>query len=254
MGSVAAVEGTPSAQGPGGSRRLSEGSALFVGDRVSVGPDSNAQLVLDDGTKLVVGPSSQLVLQTYLRRNNSSANKVAVRAFRGTYRFITGNSPKSAYSIKTTNATIGIRGTGLDFTVTNDTVAAVLEGEIKLTGDNGKTVNAAAGCGVAEAGNNETEAQELQGEEKANALNNELPYITDQSPLTTPFHLPVNNCLTSLGSNDGGATQGAAAAATSAGVAITVPAVIILTSDEEDEPLSEEAQTCDGECCSVDCY
>jgi hypothetical protein len=34
-------------------------------------------------------------------------------------------------------------------------------------------------------------------------LNNELPYITDQSGLSPTFYLPIKNCLVYLGSNDG---------------------------------------------------
>lgn len=255
MGEVAAVEGTPSASGPGGSRRLSAGSAVFEGDRINVGPAGNAQLVLDDGTKLVVGPSSQLVLQSYLRRNESTANKVAVRALRGTFRFITGESAKSAYTINTSNATIGIRGTGFDFTVDSRTVAAVLEGDIRLRGRNGLVVNAAAGCGVAEAGAGSTQARELEGEEKSQALRNELPYVTDQSELTVPFHLPINNCLTSLGSNEGGSgAAGGAAAAGAVGIGVTIPAIIILTDDDEDEPLSPDGgDGCTDSCCGDNC-
>jgi hypothetical protein len=194
MGSVVEVQGRPTAASPEGSRALSAGSDLFEGDTVTVG-DGNA--------KLVVGPSSRLLLQAYLRRNSSTASKVSVKALRGTFRFITGNSPKSAYNINTSNATIGIRGTGFDFTVKDRTLIAVLKGAVRVRGRNGQSVNTQSGCGVAEAGGKSVKARELKGEEKANALNNELPYITDQSGLSPTFYLPIKNCLVYLGSNDG---------------------------------------------------
>jgi hypothetical protein len=202
MGSVVAVEGRPTAAGASGSRALSAGSDVFEGDTITVG-DGNAQMQLDDGTKLVVGPSSRLVLQSYLRRGSSTASKVSVKALRGTFRFITGKSPKSAYKISTSNATIGIRGTGFDFTVDNRTVMAVLKGAVRLRGKNGQAVDTASGCGVAEAGSSSFKAKVLAGKPKSNALQNELPYISDQSALDSQFQLPVGNCLPFILANSG---------------------------------------------------
>ncbi len=73
------------------------------------------QLIFTDGTKLVIGEKSSLVIEKYLMKGGNQAQAVAVDALRGTFRFITGNSAKSAYNIQTANATIGIRGTGFDF-------------------------------------------------------------------------------------------------------------------------------------------
>jgi FecR protein len=201
MGSVVAVEGRPTAAGPSGSRALSAGSDVFEGDTITVG-EGNAQMQLDDGTKLVVGPSSRLILQAYLRRNNTTAKKVGLKALRGTFRVITGNSPKAAYDIRTNNATIGIRGTGFDIRVDNRTLLAVLEGAVRLRGSNGQAVNTKSGCGVAEAGPNSVVAKELKGTPKSDALQNELPYVVDQSSLNSAFHLPIQNCLISFGNNN----------------------------------------------------
>jgi hypothetical protein len=228
MGSVVAVQGRPTAAGPEGSRALSAGAEVFEGDTVTVG-DGNAQLLLDDGTKLVVGPSSRLLLQAYLRRNSSTASKVSVKALRGTFRFITGKSAKSAYNINTSNATIGIRGTGFDFTVGKRTLIAVLKGAVRVRGRNGQSVNTQSGCGVAEAGSNKTRARELTGQEKANALNNELPYITNQSALNKAFYLPIKNCLVYLGSNEGAPGITPQQLLVPLVPAIAIPAVIIAT-------------------------
>jgi FecR protein len=203
MGSVVAVDGRPTAAGTGGTRPLSAGSEVFEGDTITVGA-GNAQVELDDGTKVVVGPSSRLLLQSYLRRNQNTAKKVGLKALRGTFRVISGNSPKSAYKITTSNATIGIRGTGFDFTVSNKTVLAVLEGAVRLRGNNGQAVNTASGCGVAEAGASSVKAKELDGQPKTDALQNDLPFITDQTPLNASFQLPVANCLPFLPANSGG--------------------------------------------------
>lgn len=233
MGAVVAVQGRPTAAGPSGSRPLSAGSDVFEGDTVTVG-DGNAQLQLDDGTKIVVGPSSRLVLQAYLRRNATSASKISVKALRGTFRFITGKSPKSAYNINTSNATIGIRGTGFDFRVNSRTLLAVLEGAVRLRGRNGQAVNTKSGCGVAEAGPGGTKARELSGQAKTNALQNELPFITNQSSLRASFHLPIKNCLIYLGSNESPPPPGVTPQLLLPLIpALAIPAVIIATSGDK---------------------
>ncbi len=196
IGKVAAFKGFPTASGTGGARDLAKGSELFEGDTIKASNGGNVQIILNDGTKLVVGPASQLVLETYLLRNQKTASKVAVKALRGYFRFITGSSAKSAYSIATPSATIGIRGTGFDIRVRNLTLAAVMDGTIRLRGINEQTVNAAAGCGVAEAGGGSTSAKLLEGRAKANRLRQDFPWIFNQTSLAGPFRLPVQNCKT----------------------------------------------------------
>jgi hypothetical protein len=203
IGKVAAIKGFPTASGPGGARELERGSQLFEGDTIKASNGGNVQVVLNDGTRLVVGPASQLVLETYLLRNEKTASKVAVKALRGYFRFITGNSPKSAYSIKTANATVGIRGTGFDLRVRNLTLAAVLIGGISLRGENQKAVNVPAGCGVAEAGRGSTDAKVFEGRAKANRLQQDFIFVLNQGSLLPPFQLPVKDCKVALGSDFG---------------------------------------------------
>jgi hypothetical protein len=198
MGSVTAVRGSPTAKGAGGNRALKAGSALFEGDTVIASSGGNVQITLDDGTRLVVGAASQLELKAYLRRNAGTASKVTVKALRGTFRFITGKSKKSAYEIQTTNSVIGIRGTGFDIKVRDRTLAAVLEGTILIKGANGQTVVASAGCEVAEAGRGGVKAKLLENEPKSNRLKADFPFILNQNSLRREFRLPVGNCRTSI--------------------------------------------------------
>ncbi len=196
IATVVAVQGTPKVTGPNGNRDLSAKSEIFEKDKISVG-SGNAQILFTDGTKLVVGPGSTLVIEKYLMRGGSTAQSFSINALRGTYRFITGNGPKSAYNIKTANATIGIRGTGFDFWVKKKTGVAVLEGQVKLCGLNSKTcVNLNAGCevGVAEPGS----AQLVRGYTKANSIVSNLPYILNQSSLNSRFRLNTGSCNKTL--------------------------------------------------------
>lgn len=238
MGKVVASKGRPTASDVGRTRVLAAGSDVFEGDTITVGT-GNAQIELDDGTKLVVGPSSRLLMQSYLRRNQTTAKKVGIKALRGTFRVITGNSPKAAYNITTSNATIGIRGTGFDFNVGNTTVLAVTEGAVRMRGRNKQVVDTASGCGVAEAGGGNVAAQELDGEQKSNALS-DLPYVIDQSLLNTSFHLPVENCLPFLPANSG---QGAVPAPPPGLLLLPIiPGAVLyrVLTDDKDAPISAE--------------
>lgn len=195
IGKVVAVAGSPSASGPGGDRKLKEGSAVFEDDKVTVGAIGNAQIVLNDNTRLVVGPSSSLLLDRFVMKGGSSAQKVSIKTLRGTFRFITGRSAKSAYDISTSSATIGIRGTGFDFWDKRVSGVAVMTGLVKLC-DKGKCVELADTCEVGQAGRGS--AKEFVGADAGRVVVNNLPYILDQSPLRSQFHLQTNKCRNSI--------------------------------------------------------
>jgi hypothetical protein len=192
IGEVVAVVGQPTATGADGSRKLSAGSKVFENDSVHVAK-GNAQIILDDGTRLVVGPDSTLILDKFVMRGGATkADKVSIRALRGTYRFITGRSAKTAYKITTLQATIGIRGTGFDYWVKKKTGAVVLNGAVVLSGLQGGSVNVNAGCEMGEA--TLTTARPLLGKEKNKTIRENLPYLQNQSQLTRRFRLDVSTC------------------------------------------------------------
>jgi hypothetical protein len=204
VGVVVAAVGKASANGPAGFRALAAKSEIFEDDKITV-EGGNVQIILDDQTRLVVGPSSSLVIDQYVRRGAKKADKIALKALRGTYRFISGNSAKSAYRISTAQATIGIRGTAFDFWTKAKTGAVVLRGRVNLSGRNGGSVNIRSGCqmGVATTG----EADILTSAERNKSIRENLPFILDQSGLTRRFRLNVETCrLTPTNdSRDGGA-------------------------------------------------
>jgi FecR protein len=190
---VVAQSGSPSASGPGGDRALTVGSQLFENDKITVSGGGNAQILFVDGTKLVVGPRSSLVIDQFLLRGGSTAEKFSINALRGTFRFITGKSAKNAYDIKTANATIGIRGTGFDFWVQKNTGVAVLTGKVKLCNDGKEScVDLNAGCDLGLADN--VNARELFGKTKVRGLLAKLPYTIDQRSLNTKFRLDISLC------------------------------------------------------------
>jgi len=194
IGAVTAALGTPTASGPGGDRRLAAGAPIYEDDKIVV-RNGNAQITLGDGTRLVVGPGSTLVVDRFLMKGGNSAQKVSIKALRGTFRFITGRSAKGAYTIQTAHATIGIRGTGFDFWSSQQTGVAVLDGSVRLC-RNDNCVDLREGCEVGRAGSNET--SKLTGRVKGTAISRNLPYVLNQRSLRTAFHLPIQDCRSSL--------------------------------------------------------
>ena len=205
MGEVVAVVGQPTADGPNGLRKLKAGSEVFEADSVRVAT-GNAQILLDDGTRVVVGPNSTLLLKQFVMRSGASkAEKVSISALRGTYRFITGRSAKSAYKIKTLQATIGIRGTSFDFWVVKKTGAVVLNGAVVLAGLQGGSVDVKAGCQMGEA--TLTTARPLLGQEKNKTIRDNLPFLSDQSQLSRRFRLDVTTCRLGAPEEEGSGSQ-----------------------------------------------
>jgi hypothetical protein len=110
-GTVLAVVQMSEADGQTGKRVLVMDGPVFSGDRIVTGPSGNAQIKFRDNTRLVVGPNSTMVIDAFIfGGDGEAARKVTINAVRGAFRFITGNSPKDAYSITTPTATIGVRG------------------------------------------------------------------------------------------------------------------------------------------------
>lgn len=85
------------------------------------------QFTFRDGTKLAVGAGSSVVIDKFVFDDSGSVKKLTIRAAKGTFRWVSGNSNSSAYQIVTPAGTIGVRGTAFDFYVgANGTTAVVL--------------------------------------------------------------------------------------------------------------------------------
>ncbi|MEO6396268.1 MAG: FecR family protein, partial [Devosia sp.] len=98
----------------GETRTLIVGSDIFLGDKITTGPQGQVQILFADNTKLVIGPNSALTIDDYLLRNDGSAGKLVIDLLGGSFRFATGDSPKAAYQVNTPTGTIGVRGTKYD--------------------------------------------------------------------------------------------------------------------------------------------
>src|SRR3954454_20470481 len=95
--------------------KISAGDEIFRDETVRTAADADAKFVLRDDTNLSLGPSSTLKLDRAVFSGETSAGDIAIKLQAGAFRFITGNSAKESYKIVTPLATIGVRGTTLDF-------------------------------------------------------------------------------------------------------------------------------------------
>lgn len=104
------VDPAVNATGPGGERLIELQGAVFMGDEIVANPNGLAQIKFIDNTRIVVGPNSRLKIDTFVFNPDLTARKVVVTMLKGTFRFISGDSPDGAYTIRTPTMTIGVRG------------------------------------------------------------------------------------------------------------------------------------------------
>ena len=115
-------------------RELQEGGRVRRSEYLETGPESRAELKLDDDTKLALGPNAGLRLDDFVIGKSDGVTTVGVNFLKGTFRFITGSEKKEAYRIETPSATIGVRGTVFDVYVDDkgETLVLLHEGEVDI--------------------------------------------------------------------------------------------------------------------------
>ena len=112
---------------------IQAGDDVFADENVRTGTDSSAKFVFSDQTNLALGPTSTVRLDKFVYKGDTSYAKAAVGLAAGAFRFTTGASDKRAYEIKTSTATIGVRGTVFDVLATRqDTTVTLVEGAVAV--------------------------------------------------------------------------------------------------------------------------
>ena len=170
---------------------------VFMGDVIQTDGVGETQIRLSDNTKLVVGPNSLMTIDRFVLSSNSTASRVALNAVRGAFRFITGSSPKDAYTITTPTATIGVRGTQLDFSINSSgTSLAVFEGAADMCERQNRAncERQVSGCGMAVAAPSD-QIQRIQDKKKRiDALTSLFPFVVDQRRLDPAFQVNTSSC------------------------------------------------------------
>lgn len=115
-------------------RDLREGLRVHRTEHLRTGDKAQAELRLDDQTKLALGPNADLKLDEFVIGKSGGTTTIGVNFAKGTFRFITGSQKKDAYVIETPSATIGVRGTVFDVYVdgSGDTLVLLHEGSVNI--------------------------------------------------------------------------------------------------------------------------
>ncbi|MGV8839784.1 MAG: FecR family protein [Bauldia sp.] len=206
LGTAVAVR--PTAEGELGGTRVTliDGAALFQGQTIATDATGEVQIRFADDTRMVVGPSSTLIIETYLLQNPTTVGNLTVNALGGTFRFISGNSPPSNYHINTPTGTIGMRGTELDVTVDDEenlVYVIVYQGEVFFCNLAGACVDLEARCQVGVMG--ATLAELVTQQRPRFAISRQqFTYAVSQWRLLDPFQVEApRECLFA---NAGGGT------------------------------------------------
>lgn len=140
-GLVLLVSGQANAQVSGQpSRALSRRAEVFVGDRITTANDSQLQLRMKDGAVIALGANAEFVVKAYSDDAAGDKRDEAVLSLvKGGLRTISGQIEKSAYTMETPTATLGIRGTVFDVYVRADgtTIVILRDGQVVVTGEAG---------------------------------------------------------------------------------------------------------------------
>ena len=188
-GTAVGVDPDATAQINSTDRILEVGADVSVGEKIVTGPSGLVQIVFDDDTRLVVGPRSSLLIENYLMANSNTAQQLTINALGGSFRFITGNSPKPAYSILTPTAAIAVRGTQFDILVEpGKTKVMLYEGALQICNPGADCQEVTRRCEVAVASNDDA-ALFFRNDPQRTPLSLEFRYARFQAPLLPPFRV-----------------------------------------------------------------
>jgi hypothetical protein len=123
IGRVFSLTGTLTATSPARpAQRLGRGDAFLVGDVLETGPKSVAVLAFQDGSRIVLESATRFAADQYrYQPTKAEENVAAFRLLKGALRALTGvigQRNPDRFTLQTTVATIGVRGTGFDASCT----------------------------------------------------------------------------------------------------------------------------------------
>jgi hypothetical protein len=245
VGNVLSAKTEVSSAGSAGKKTLRPNDPVFLMDRLSTNATGTGEFVFTDGTKLAIGPSASLVVDEFVQKNRSTVSKLGIAASRGTFRWISGNSPPNAYRIKTVRGTMAIRGTAIEVSTTGMvTHVLLLEGEAEFCENeedestcvvlnNPCEYISVSGQGVSEkkdvreAFKNRKEAAEI------------FPLQDDPRSLSSPFRVPGVNCFAGF-AGDPGVNPALAATAAAAAAGGGILLLSLEEDDDDDRPMTPD--------------
>lgn len=119
-GTVTSSSGNVQLQRAGSSGGAGTGASVYVGDRIISGPGGHAVITLTDGSRLELGESSNLTIDSHGLTPAGGRAATSVSLFSGIVRSIvsaTGGAP--SFEVHTPNAVASVRGTRWDTAYTD---------------------------------------------------------------------------------------------------------------------------------------
>ncbi|MCU0790044.1 MAG: FecR domain-containing protein [Nitratireductor sp.] len=189
VGTAVAAATLVTGSGPAGERQINKNSPIFQDDRLSATNTGNAQIILVDETRIVVGPGAQIDVDDFVYESDKTFSTVTVRATQGAFRFISGKSKSAAYRIETPYGSIGVRGTAFDVGISNGQVhVAMVSGTTELCSTSGQCQELTGLCSYGIMDANSVEVQgSLRTKNQAEKAN--FPLMVNQRNLQNQFRL-----------------------------------------------------------------
>jgi hypothetical protein len=126
----AALAPAPSTQGAA-IGLVSSGDVIFLGDKITTGPEAGLQIMLMDETVFTIGPNAAMTIDEFVYDPSTGAGKVTARVVQGAFRFVSGkvakHDPKDM-TVRLPQGSIGIRGTAVQGVVEGERATVVLLG------------------------------------------------------------------------------------------------------------------------------
>lgn len=180
-----------------GGKPVDRGDPIFFMDRLATNSTGVGEFVFDDGTRLAIGPSASVVVDRFVVKNRSSFQKLGVKATKGAFRWVSGRSPSTAYSIKTPMGTMGVRGTAFDVRIVNGvTHVVLLNGKARFcAGSTCRSLNR-SGDYIAATGGRISEPVKVKQafKNKADAAKI-FPFLANPNLLSSRFRVSGSNLL-----------------------------------------------------------
>jgi hypothetical protein len=116
VGRVKVVSGSAFLVRSGAAVRAEVGQSVFESDGLRTGEDGRIGITLDDDTRLSLGPSSEVRLDSFRYAPAEGSMGLAMRFLRGIAVYVSGQIAKLApdsVRLETPSAIVGVRGTTL---------------------------------------------------------------------------------------------------------------------------------------------
>jgi hypothetical protein len=172
-------------------------SPIHRDERIRANNSGTGQFEFRDGTKLAVGPNSSLILDRSIFAGDSSFQTLTLKATRGTFRWVSGNSKSSAYKVNTPFGTLGVRGTVVDIYLGSSSAAVViLEGHATFCGNDGTCKRLERGCDIVRANRKGLLDLETEPKTAVSGVRNEVsfPFLMGTQKLSKPFQVGGGKC------------------------------------------------------------